>query len=53
MLTCSLTAKRDSMGNDVDEFLNMNNIKQYSRFEAGFPGEILPLHKLESSLRII
>ena len=40
MLTCFLTVRRaesperDYIDNNVDEFLNINNIKQHPRFKA-------------------
>lgn len=60
MLTCFLTvqraesSERDYIDNNVDEFLNINNIKQYPR-SRGFGSAVKysPLQKLESNLRLI
>lgn len=60
VLSCLLTVKRaessecDYIDNNVDEFLNINNIKQHPRFRGlGSAVKYSPLHKLESNLRLI
>ena len=60
VLTCFLTvqraesSERDYIDNNVDEFLNINNTKQYPR-SRGFGSAVKysPLQKLEYNLRLI